>query len=66
MVKRIRKNIFLSPPNLAPLRLGGRISKSENFRPLKICRDNLNRAGHEKNSLDHPGDFFIDPSLRLR
>jgi hypothetical protein len=25
MVKRIRKNFYLSPPNLAPLRLGGRI-----------------------------------------
>jgi hypothetical protein len=25
MVKRIRKNFYLSPPTLAPLRLGGRI-----------------------------------------
>src|SRR4249919_3464767 len=37
MVKRIRKDIYFSPPNLATLRLGGRNTKSENFRPLKIC-----------------------------
>jgi hypothetical protein len=40
MVKRIRKNIYLSPPNFAPLRLGGRnfqireFSTPENFAPV--------------------------------
>jgi len=29
------------------------------FSAPEICRDNLNRAGHEKNSLDHPGDFSL-------
>ena len=37
MVKRIRKNIYLSPPNLAPLRLGGRNFQIREFSTLKIC-----------------------------
>ena len=32
MVETICENIFPSPPNLAPLRLGGRISESENLK----------------------------------
>ena len=44
MVKRIRKNIYLSPPNLAPLRLGGRnfqireFSTPENLRQSRKFR----------------------------
>ena len=44
MVKRILKNIYLSPPNLAPLRLGGRnfqireFSTPENLRQSRKFR----------------------------
>jgi hypothetical protein len=39
MVKRIRKNIYLSPLNLAPLRLGGR-----NFQIRELVSENLRQS----------------------
>ena len=47
MVKRIRKNIYLSPPNLAPLRLGGRNFQIREFSTLKIFPSLANSGLYE-------------------
>ena len=54
MVKRIRKNIYLFPPNLAPLRLGGRdfqireFSTPENLRQFGKFRPIVAQRSHIK------------------
>ena len=45
MVKRIRKNIYLSPPNLAPLRLGGRNFQIREFSAAENLRQSRSQAG---------------------
>ena len=48
MVKRIRKNIYLSPPNLAPLRLGGRNFQIREFStPENLRQSRKFRASYE-------------------
>jgi hypothetical protein len=44
MVKRIRKNIYLSPPHLAPLRLGGTNFQIREFSEYFLIKNTLRRA----------------------
>src|SRR5262245_102760 len=54
MMKRIHKNSYLSPPNLAPLRLGGRNFQIREFSTLKIF-PSLANSGCTKDPYQEPG-----------